>query len=210
MPEAVNGGVRSVYNPAMPRFFATPAEFRKWLERYHATERELIVGFYRKGSGRPSITWPESVEQALCFGWIDGVRRKIDAESYTIRFTPRKPTSIWSNINTRTMERLIAEGLAAAAGLTAYQARDAKKTGIYAFERAESRLTSEQERSFRKNAKAWKFFEAMPPWYRRTATHWVVSAKQETTRARRLEMLIVCSAKGLKIPTLRRPEDKQK
>lgn len=193
----------------MARFFPTPADFRKWLEKHHATERELIVGFYRKGSGKPSITWPESVEQALCFGWIDGVRRKIDEVSYTIRFTPRKPTSIWSNINTKTMDRLIAEGHAAEAGLRAYKARDAKKTGIYAFERAEAQLSAEQEQAFRKNKKACKFFEAMAPWYRRTATHWVVSAKQEATRARRLETLIACSAKGLKIPTLRRPEDKQ-
>ena len=167
------------------------------------------MGFYRKDSGRPSITWPESVEEALCFGWIDGVRRKIDDESYTIRFTPRKPTSIWSNINVATMEKMLAAGRVADAGIRAYKARNAKKTGIYAFERAEAKFTTEQERAFRKNPKAWKNFHAMQPSYRRTATYWVVNAKQEATRQKRFQTLIACSAKGLKIKSLRRPEDKQ-
>lgn len=197
------------YNPAMPHFFPKPADFRKWLEKHHAAERELIVGFYRKGCGKPSITWQESVQEALCFGWIDGVRRTLDDESYTIRFTPRKPTSIWSNINVSTMGKLMAAGRVAEAGRRAFEARDAKKTGIYSFERKHAKLASEQERLFRKNAKAWKNFSAMTPSYRRTAIFWVVNAKQETTRQARLETLIECSARELKIKPLRRPQDKQ-
>ena len=200
---------RPDYNPAMPLFFAKPSDFRAWLETNHASERELIVGFYRKESGRPSITWPESVLEALCFGWIDGVRRKIDEQSYTIRFTPRKPTSIWSNINVATMEKMIAAGRVADAGMKAYKARDAKKTGIYAFEREHAKFTLAQERLFRKDARAWKNFHAMQPSYRRTATYWVMNAKQEATRQKRLGILIECSARELKIKHLRRPEDKQ-
>jgi uncharacterized protein YdeI (YjbR/CyaY-like superfamily) len=192
----------------MPQFFATPKHFRDWLEKHHATERELIVGFYRKDSGKPSITWPESVEEALCFGWIDGIRRKHDNESYTIRFTPRKPTSIWSKINLATMERLIAAGRVAPAGVKIHQVRDRAKTNRYSFEREQADFSPEQMRRFRKNAKAWKFYEAQVPSYRKPATWWVVSAKQEATRVKRLDKLIECSAQGLKIPHLRRPGDK--
>jgi uncharacterized protein YdeI (YjbR/CyaY-like superfamily) len=193
----------------MPQFFPTPTHFRDWLQKNHASERELIVGFYRKDAGKPSITWPESVEEALCFGWIDGIRRKHEDDRYTIRFTPRKPTSIWSKVNLTTMERLIATGRVAPAGMKVYEARDKEKTNRYSFERAEAALTPEQERRFRKNVKAWKFFEAQVPSYRKPATWWVVSAKQEATRAKRLDTLIECSAKGLKIPQLRRPGDEQ-
>ncbi len=193
----------------MPQFFPTPSHFRRWLEKHHQSERELVVGFYLKGSGKPSITWPESVEEALCFGWIDGVRHKLDEDSYTIRFTPRKPTSIWSQKNLATMERLIREKRVAAAGLKSYESRDLKKTALYSFERAEAKLSKEYEQRFRKNAKAWKFWEAQVPSYRKPATWWVVSAKQDATRERRLAMLIDCSEKGLKIPSLRRPSDKQ-
>jgi uncharacterized protein YdeI (YjbR/CyaY-like superfamily) len=192
----------------MPHFFPTPKHFRTWLEKNHATERELIVGFYRKDCGKPSITWPESVEEALCFGWIDGIRRKLDDESYTIRFTPRKPSSIWSKINLATMDRLIASGRIAPAGKKVYESRDQAKTNRYSFEREASAFTPEQERQFRKHAKAWKFFEAQVPSYKKPAMWWVVSAKQEATREKRLAILIECSAQGLKIPQLRRPGDK--
>lgn len=194
----------------MPQFFATAQEFRKWLQKHHATERELIVGFYRKGCGKPSITWPESVKEALCFGWIDGVRRKHGDDSYTIRFTPRKATSIWSKINLATMERLIASVRVAPAGMKVYEARDKGKTNRYSFERGEATFTPEQEQRFRGNAKAWKFFEAQVASYRKPAIWWVISAKRESTPENRLKTLIDCSALDLKIPQLRRPGDKQK
>jgi uncharacterized protein YdeI (YjbR/CyaY-like superfamily) len=193
----------------MPMFCPTPAEFRAWLKAHHATERELIVGFYRKDCGRPSITWPESVEEALCFGWIDGVRRKIDDESYTIRFTPRKPTSIWSKINLGIMQRLIEEKRVAPAGRKVYDARNAEKTNRYAYEREAAPFDPAHEKLFRKNAKAWKFWEAQVPSYRKPAVWWVGSGKQEATREKRLRELIDCSAKGLKIARLRRSTDKQ-
>jgi uncharacterized protein YdeI (YjbR/CyaY-like superfamily) len=193
----------------MPQFFPTPKHFRDWLHEYHASERELIVGFYRKGSSMPSITWPESVEEALCYGWIDGVRHKLDDDSYTIRFSPRKTTSIWSKINLATIERLIAAGRIAPAGLKVYEARDKARTSLYSFEREASTLTPGEEKRLRKNAKAWNFFASQVPSYKKPAIWWVVSAKQEATREKRLTTLIDCSAKRLKIPQLRRPTEKQ-
>jgi len=193
----------------MPQFFPTPKHFRDWLHEYHASERELIVGFYRKGSSMPSITWPESVEEALCYGWIDGVRNKLDDDSYTIRFSPRKTTSIWSKINLATIERLIAAGRIAPAGLKVYEARDKARTSLYSFEREASTLTPGEEKRLRKNAKAWNFFASQVPSYKKPAIWWVVSAKQEATREKRLTTLIDCSAKRLKIPQLRRPTEKQ-
>ena len=201
---------RAHYNSGVPTFFASPQQFRDWLEKHHAIESELIVGFYRKRSGKPSLTWPQSVEEALCFGWIDGIRRKHADDSYTIRFSPRKPTSIWSKINLATVERPIASGRMAPAGLKVYEARKRNKTNLYSFERAAVALTPQQEHVFRKNAKAWKFFSEQVPSYKKPATWWVVSAKQEATRERRLRTLIECSTKGLKIPQLRRPTDRQK
>lgn len=193
----------------MPQFFATPKLFRDWLEKHHASERELVVGFYRKESGKPSITWPQSVEEALCFGWIDGVRRKLSDDSYSIRFTPRKATSIWSKINLANMERLMAEGRVAPAGRKAYETRNQENTNRYSFERAEAKLPPEMEKRFQKKAKAWEFWQAQIPSYRKPATWWVISAKQDATREKRISTLIDCSARGLKIPALRRPGDKQ-
>jgi uncharacterized protein YdeI (YjbR/CyaY-like superfamily) len=188
-----------------PAFFATAAEFGAWLERHHETETELIVGFHKVGSGRPSMTWPEAVEQALRFGWIDGVRRSLDEQSYTNRFTPRKPRSNWSLINVAKVEELKARGLMAPAGLRAYEARTPERTGVYSSERREAaKLPPEFERRLRANAAARDWFEARPPGYRRTAIHWVVSAKREETRARRLEQLIECSAEGRSVPPLAR------
>lgn len=192
----------------VPLFFPTPADFRRWLEQNHARETELVVGFYRKQCGKPSITWPESVDEALCFGWIDGIRRKLDDTSYSIRFTPRKSTSIWSKINLAKMDALIAANRVAPAGMKVFQARDQKKTNLYSFEREATHFTAAQEKQFRKNAKAWKFWLAQPPGYRKVATHWVTSAKQESTREKRLATLIACSFQGLKIPPLRRPGQK--
>jgi uncharacterized protein YdeI (YjbR/CyaY-like superfamily) len=189
-----------------PTFFATPAEFRAWLEANHETETELLVGFYKKGSGRPSITWPESVDEALCFGWIDGVRRSIDGEAYSIRFTPRTPRSIWSDANTKRAGELIEAGRMAAAGHAALERRDPSRAGVYSFEQRKApKLAPEHERRFRANEAAWAWFNAQPPSYRRPAIHWVVSAKREETRERRLATLIEDSAAGRTIKPLTRP-----
>jgi uncharacterized protein YdeI (YjbR/CyaY-like superfamily) len=189
-----------------PRFFATPEDFRAWLERHHADGGELWVGFYKRGSGQPSITWPESVDEALCFGWIDGLRKSIDETRYRIRFTPRTPTSKWSSVNIRRMAELIAAQRVRPAGLAAFERRDEAKSGVYSYEqRHTSAFTPEQERRFRANAKAWARFQARPPWYRRTATWWVVSAKRDETRERRLTTLIESSERGEPIRELKRP-----
>jgi uncharacterized protein YdeI (YjbR/CyaY-like superfamily) len=178
-----------------PRFFKTPAAFRKWLAANHAKANELLVGFYKKGSGKPSITWPESVDEAICFGWIDGVRKTLDDESYTIRFSPRKPNSIWSAVNIRNMERLVKEKRMTAAGLKAYEKKKENRSGIYAYEQRPAELVEPYASEFKKNKAAWKFFQAQPPYYRKTLTWWIVSAKKEETRLSRLEKLIETSAK---------------
>lgn len=186
-------------------FFATPAQFRDWLEKHHASEVELSVGFYKRASGKPSMTWPESVDAALCYGWIDGVRNSIDEVSYRIRFTPRKPASIWSAINVKRVAELRKQGVMRPAGLAAFEARKGDKTGIYAYEQRKSaKLSPAHEKQFRANKKAWEFFQAQPPWYRRTAVYRVISAKQEATREKRLAALIRDSAAGLAIKELRR------
>jgi uncharacterized protein YdeI (YjbR/CyaY-like superfamily) len=187
---------------AKPTFFATPAAWREWLRKHHATEKELLVGFHKVGSGKPSITWKESVDEALCFGWIDGVRKRIDDESYTIRFTPRKTRSIWSQINIRRAHELIELGLMAEAGRAAFEARDEARTKRYSFENAPQDLPPQFEQRFRAKKKAWKYFEAQPPGYRRVATWYVVSAKKEETRERRLAALIDCSERGERLPTI--------
>ncbi len=187
-------------------FFATPADFRAWLEENHATATELSVGFYKKDSGKPSITWPESVDAALSYGWIDGVRNSIDTISYRIRFTPRKPTSTWSAINVKRVAELSKLNLMRPPGIKAFEARKGDKTGIYAYEQRKSaRLSGAYEKQFRANRKAWKFFQSQPAWYRRTAAYRVISAKQEATRLKRLAELIRSSAAGLSIKELRRP-----
>ena len=191
---------------AQPTFFATPEEFRAWLAEHHEAETELVVGFYKKGSGRPSMTWPQSVDQALCFGWIDGVRRRIDDTSYCIRFTPRKPRSTWSAVNVKRMKELVEAGLVAPAGMAAFQRRGDDNTAIYSYEqRKAARLAPEQEQRFRANERAWAFFAAQRPSYRRAAIHWVTSAKREETRERRLTRLIEDSAAGRSVPPLTRP-----
>ncbi len=187
-----------------PVFFATAEEFGAWLEEHHESASELFVGFYKKGSGKPSITWPEAVEQALRFGWIDGVRHSLDDESYTNRFTPRKPNSNWSAINVAKVEELKQRGLMAPAGLRAYEARTAERTGVYSFERADQELPPDFVERFRAQSQAWEWFTSRPPGYRRTATHWVLSAKRDETRQRRLRQLIDCSAEGRNVPPLAR------
>ena len=179
-----------------PTFFPTPAAFRKWLETNHASATELLVGFYKKDSGHPSITWPESVDQALCFGWIDGVRRRIDDVSYSIRFTPRKQISNWSAINIARVAELTRLALMRPAGLRAFEQRREDKSAIYAYENAVRTLDPVDEKTFRANRKAWQFFNAQAPSYRRVCIYWVTSAKREETRARRLATLINDSANG--------------
>jgi uncharacterized protein YdeI (YjbR/CyaY-like superfamily) len=188
-----------------PKFFATPEDLRSWLEKHHADTPELWVGFHKKATGRPSVTWPESVDEALCVGWIDGLRKSIDANSYMIRFTPRKPGSIWSAVNTRRANELIKQGRMTPSGLRAFEGRDPKKTNLYSFEqRQAAQLDPALEKRFTANRGAWKFFQGQPPGYRRTAIFWVMSAKQPETRARRLDTLIRDSAAGLRIGPLRR------
>ena len=190
-----------------PTYFATPAEFRAWLERHHADRSELLVGFHKRDSGRPSITWPEAVDEALCFGWIDGVRRSLGPDAYTIRFSPRRARSTWSAVNVRRAGELIAERRMTAAGLAAYEARSGDRSGTtYSYEqRRQAALDAGQEARFRAVPAAWEWFQARPPSYRRAAIHWVTSAKREETRARRLAMLIEDSAAGRAVKPLRRP-----
>jgi uncharacterized protein YdeI (YjbR/CyaY-like superfamily) len=190
-----------------PRFFAGTEEFRTWLEDNHETATELLVGFHKKGSGRPSITWPESVEQALCFGWIDGVRRSLGDDSYTIRFTPRRPSSTWSRTNLEKVEELKRRGLMRPAGLRAYEERREAKTGVYSYEQREAAaLPAEYEDRLRANAAAWEFWTSRPPSYRKAAVWWVVSAKREETRERRLARLIDDSREGRTVPPLTPPQ----
>jgi uncharacterized protein YdeI (YjbR/CyaY-like superfamily) len=192
---------RQASEPRMkPTFFRSPAEFRAWLEEHHATARELLVGFYKTDSGTPSITWPESVDEALCFGWIDGVRRRVDDHSYTIRFTPRKTGSVWSAVNIRRALALIDEGRMRPAGLAAFEARRENKSGIYSYEQRREGLEEPYQSVLRKNKAAWAFFQARPPSYRKAVGWWVVCAKKEETRLRRLGQLIECSARGELIP----------
>lgn len=183
--------------PAAPVFFATPEDFRKWLKKNAATTPELAVGYWKVGSGRPSMTWPESVDEALCFGWIDGVRRRIDDDAYQIRFTPRRPTSIWSTVNLRKYERLLAAGRVTEAGQRAYACRKEEKSRVYAYEQpAHADLTLQEVRAFKAIPGAWKHFAACPPSYRKVLLHWITSAKRPDTRAARLGKLIAASGRG--------------
>jgi uncharacterized protein YdeI (YjbR/CyaY-like superfamily) len=185
-------------------FFRSPVDFRKWLEKHHATAQELWVGYYKKSSGKPSITWPESVDEALCFGWIDGIRKSIDDISYTIRFTPRKPDSVWSAVNIKRAQALIQQGRMEAAGLEAFQARRENKSGIYSYEQRREQLEEPYNRLLKKNKAAWDFFQAQPPSYRKAVGWWVISAKKEETRLKRLEKLIEDSALGRTISQMTR------
>lgn len=193
-----------------PRFFATAAAFRRWLERHHDRAAELLVGFHKVDSGRPSMTWPESVDEALCFGWIDGVRRRLDDTSYTIRFTPRRSGSIWSVVNTRRAEVLKREGRMSPAGLKAFAARDPARTRRYSFEQENVAFAPGFERRLRANRAAWTWFQAQPPFYRRLCTWYVMGAVRSETRERRLATLIACSERGEWLPGFIRPAGKGK
>jgi uncharacterized protein YdeI (YjbR/CyaY-like superfamily) len=180
-----------------PVFFATPEDFRKWLKKNAATAPELAVGYWKVGSGRPSMTWPESVDEALCFGWIDGVRRRIDDDAYQIRFTPRCPTSIWSAVNLKKYEQLLAAGRVTETGKRAYASRTEEKSKVYAYEQpATADLTLEELRAFKAVSGAWNHFEACPPSYRKVLLHWITGAKRPDTRAVRLGKLIAACGKG--------------
>lgn len=194
-----------------PRFFATPADFRKWLEKNHDKISEQWVGFYKRDSGKPSITWPESVDVALCYGWIDGLRKSIDEISYRIRFTPRRKSSNWSAVNIKRVAEFTKLGMMHAAGLKAFQERKEEKSGIYSYsyeQRKNLQLTPELEKTFRADKKAWEFFQKQPPWYRRTCVFWIVSAKQDETRARRLIRLMNDSRNGRTVGPTTRPKQR--
>jgi uncharacterized protein YdeI (YjbR/CyaY-like superfamily) len=195
---------------AKPRFFPTLTDWRLWLEQNHAVEQEFWVGFYKRDSRKPSITWPEAVDGALCFGWIDGVRYSIDAVSYKIRFTPRKPRSIWSAINIKRVSELSSQGLMHAAGLAAFEKRQEKRSAIYAYEQKKTaKLPAEFDKKFRTNKAAWTFFTSQAPWYQRNCAYWVISAKKEETRVKRLDTLIQDSAARRTIAPLTRPMGKK-
>jgi uncharacterized protein YdeI (YjbR/CyaY-like superfamily) len=180
---------------SMPRFFRTPSDFRKWLEKNHATATELWVAFHRKDSGRPSITWPESVDEALCFGWIDGIRKRVDEISYKIRFTPRRRESVWSAINIRRARELTKAKRMQTAGIRAFEARREYKSGIYSYEQRTAELPEPYASTLKKNKAAWDFFEAQSPLYRKMMSWYILSAKKEETRFQRLKKLIAASAK---------------
>ncbi len=187
-----------------PVYFAAPAAFRAWLPAHHADASELLVGFHKRESGRPSLTWPESVDEALCFGWIDGVRRRIDDASYSIRFTPRRSGSVWSAVNIAKVAQLEQEGRMTDAGRAAFARRRENRSGIYAYEQRPQELPAEYRARLDRSPEAARDFDARPAGYRKTAIWKVVSAKQETTRLRRLAELIDCHERGELIPELRR------
>ena len=182
-----------------PVYFNDHKEFRMWLEKNHTRESELLAGYYKVGSGRPSMTWSQSVDEALCFGWIDGIRRSIDKERYCIRFTPRKPTSIWSNINIQKVELLQKKGLMTKSGLEAFNNRKTSKSGIYSFENDPTKLNKSFENIFKANKGAWEFFIKQAPSYQKTITHWISSAKMESTKLSRLNKTIIASEKHKRI-----------
>ncbi|MDD5464677.1 MAG: YdeI/OmpD-associated family protein [Candidatus Moranbacteria bacterium] len=185
-------------------FFKTQSDLRAWFVKHHDKLTEAWIGFYKKDSGKPSIDWNESVDEALCFGWIDGLRKSIDAVSYKIRFTPRRKNSIWSKKNIVRVKELISLKLMTSPGLKVFEKRDEAKTDRYSFEQDQHSLGSVYEKKFKKNTKAWKLFQSMPPSYQKPAIWWVVSAKQGSTREKRVKLLIECSQNNERIPAMRR------
>jgi len=182
-----------------PIFFKNQKEFRKWLEKNHSKESELLAGYYKVGSGKPSMTWSQSVDEALCFGWIDGVRKSIDGERYCIRFTPRKPASIWSTVNLKKVEQLIENGLMQQSGLEVYNKRKTANSGLYSFENETSKLSEIFEKEFKSHTDAWAFFSKQAPSYRKAILHWIMSAKQEKTQQSRLSKAITACENQKKI-----------
>jgi uncharacterized protein YdeI (YjbR/CyaY-like superfamily) len=183
-----------------PIYFETPADFKAWLEQNHSQTDFVLVGFYKKGTGKPSMTWPESVDEALCFGWIDGVRKGVDADRYTIRFTPRKAGSVWSTVNINKIQVLIDQGRIQPAGLAAFELRKENRSGIYSHEQQVVDLPEPYQGLLRENTSAREYFQKQPASYRKAACWWVVSAKQEKTRLSRMEKLITHSARAERIP----------
>jgi len=179
-----------------PIFFETQQDFRKWLKKNHKKETEILVGFYKVGTGKPSMTWSESVDQALCFGWIDAVRKSIDKDRYQIRFTQRKANSIWSAVNIKKVSALIEKGLMQPAGIAAFEKRQEHKSKVYSFENESRDFSPELEKQFKANKKAWLYFQSLAPSYKKTSIHWVMTAKQEATKIKRLDQLIKDSAAG--------------
>jgi uncharacterized protein YdeI (YjbR/CyaY-like superfamily) len=177
-------------------FFASPAELRAWFDEHHETAEDLWVGYYRKSTGQPTVTWPEAVDEALCVGWIDGIRYRLDDTRHAQRFTPRRKGSIWSAINTKRAGELIAEGRMRPAGVKAFDARSPEKTAIYSYERETAAFSDDQQRRFEADRSAWEFFQAQAPSWRRAITHWVSSAKRAETRERRFEQLVEDSRAG--------------
>jgi uncharacterized protein YdeI (YjbR/CyaY-like superfamily) len=182
-----------------PMYFATPAALRAWFRKHHAKAGELLLGYWKVDSGQPSVTWPESVDEALCVGWIDGVRKRLDDQRYTIRFTPRRPGSVWSQVNVRRIGELLAEGRMRPEGLAVFEARGEQHQRGYSFSDRPEVFPPELEAAFRVHAAAWEYFERQPPGYRRAAIHWVSNAKQEATRLKRLATLIEDSAAGRRL-----------
>ena len=189
---------------AAPMPFRTPAAFRAWLTRNHAKAPELTLRLFKVHAASRGITYPQALDEALCFGWIDGVRRSLDEDSFSQRFTPRKPRSTWSRVNIDHAERLVKEKRMTPAGFAAFEARDERRAGVYSFEQRRPALAAAFVRAFREDAKAWAFYQGQPPSYRRTTAHWVMSAKREETRAKRFGVLLECSAGGRRIPLLAR------
>jgi uncharacterized protein YdeI (YjbR/CyaY-like superfamily) len=187
-----------------PKFFPSPVELRKWFAAHQDTEKELLIGFCKKRTGKPSVTWAESVDEALSFGWIDGIRRSVDEDRYTIRFTPRRPGSVWSAVNIQRVAMLTAEGRMRPAGLAAFEKRKENKSGIYSYEQRPVTMPEPYARAFKKNERAWSFFESQPPGYQKMATWFVISAKQEDTRLKRLAVLIKNSAANERLGPMRR------
>ena len=187
-----------------PVFFPTPSDFRAWLEEHHLSSDELWVGYYKKATGKPSVTWEETVKEALCYGWIDGVRKSRDRETYMIRFTPRKPGSVWSQRNIAYVNELKAEGRMQTAGLAAFAHKDVHQDSGYRAAELASELSAEMIKQFQSSPAAWEFFQAQPPGYRRQSTYWVMSAKREETRKRRFATLLRDSEDGLRIKDLRK------
>ena len=204
----MNGRIDQVEQRGGSAYFGSEAEFRAWLAAHHTDTAEVLLGFWRKGLGRPGLTYEQARDQALCFGWIDGIRRNIDPESYSIRFTPRKPRSIWSRVNVARYADLLEQGQITPAGIAAYEAPGPRS--VYSFEQERPGLDDEAEAAVRANAAAWKFFAAQRPSYQRTAGHWVMSAKRADTRGRRLAALIDDSTNGLWIAPLRDAQPKPK
>ena len=197
-------------NKSTLRFFKSAEDLRRWLDKNHSRADELWIGFYRKDSGKGGITYAEALDEALCYGWIDGIRKKLDDVSFTTRFTPRKANSIWSNINVAHVARLSRQGRMKLPGIEAYQKRTDARTGVYSFERETASLEPAMVKEFRKNTAAWKFFEAQPPYYRRLAAWYVINAKRQETRDSRLKSLIDNSGRGERLPQFRPSSGKSK